>query len=295
MGDSALRLPNLFIHIMKTQSSHPHAENRAGMTLIELLVVVAIIAILLSILVPSLGKIMQVAEAAKNVNSLKNIAGATITFTVENGDKLPSPIYPGGVVVPNGKDEDDIFPEYWDLVPDSGLWLDGVIFGQIYLKEQNYREEQDGEEATTGGYDFNEEGDHLKGTVFESTASVKANPTAEDWHVHSYAMNKNLQYDRIQESNGSEDPWLTEKSRANLIFSVNAMLYIDCGETNIVEFEDRELILDAVKERWGEKGKALVAFLDGHVERVREEEIPEEDPNTDMESSRFWRGVDPDN
>lgn len=254
-----------------------------GMTLVELLVVIAIIVVLISLLVPGLNKAKEMAEAAKNSANLKQIATATINWAADNNSRLPSPQYPGGMEPPPGVNPDDFFPKYYNL-GESGLWLDGVIFGELYLRENK--------EGEATSYNVTEDGEHLKGTLFESTVSVKTNPQEEDWHKHSYAMNANLQYDRIYDQVPSPDPFLTEKTMSNLLFSPNAMLYIDCNESNVVKFDERQLLIDTIEERWG-GGKLIVAFLDGHVERLSENQIPDQDPDSDRESSRFWRGVDP--
>ena len=262
-----------------------------GFTLLELLVVVAIIGILAGLLTAALNKSKKMAEAVKSVSNLHQIVVSTMNWAADHGNRLPSPQYPGGEVVPNGMSDDEFFPEYWNELPGSGLWLDGVIFGEIYLKVQAERDEKNGGEPGSGGYQIDEDGDHLKGTFFEVAESVKQFPDEKNWHKHSYAMNKNLQYDRIHDSDGSPDPWLTEKTLSNLIFLPNAMLYIECMETNVVSFDDRDLIIDTIEQRW-DGTKAIAGFLDGHVSRLKEREIPQEDPQTDRESSRFWRGVD---
>ncbi|MEM9283450.1 MAG: prepilin-type N-terminal cleavage/methylation domain-containing protein [Verrucomicrobiota bacterium] len=278
---------------MKFPNSHQNTYR--GLTLIEILVVVAIIGILMAILVPSLGKGKQLAEAMKNTANLRNIAAATLSWASDNGNRLPSPQYPGGML----EDEED-FPKYWDL-SDTGLWLDGVVFGYMYLAEQDNREEDEEEEggggegsgggSNTGGFQVDEDGTHLRGTVFENTMSVKKTPEERNFHRHSYAMNKDLQYDRKYETFDSPDPSLTEKTLSNLHFMPNAMLYIENRDSNVVEFEDREMILDTMRERWGNT-KVIAAFLDGHAERLRDHQIPVADPLTDRLSSRFWRGVD---
>ena len=271
-------------------------RNRDGFTMVEILVVVAILGILMAILVPSLGKAKEIAEAMKNTTNLKNIATATLAWAGDHGNKLPSPQYPGGEVVPGTMDPDDYFPEFWNL-GESGLWIDGVVFGHMYLAEQQRREGDEegnyGDEgyASTGGYEIDEVGTHLKGTLFENTQAVKVDPTEEDWHKHSYAMNTNLQYDRRKAD--VLDPWLTEKTLSNLLFMPNALLYIENKESNLIDFEDRSDIIETMRERWDGK-KAIAAFLDGHAERIKEDQIPENDIYTDRESSRFWRGVDAD-
>jgi prepilin-type N-terminal cleavage/methylation domain-containing protein/prepilin-type processing-associated H-X9-DG protein len=254
-----------------------------GMTLVELLVVIAIIVVLISLLVPGLNKAKEVAEAAKNSANLKQIATATINWAADHKSRLPSPQYPGGMEPPSGISADDFFPEHYNL-GESGLWLDGVVFAELYLKENK--------DGVVTNYQVSDNGDHLKGTLFESTISVKRNPQEEDWHKHSYAMNANLQYDRIYDQVDSPDPYLTEKTLSNLLFSPRAMLYIDCNDSNVVKFDDRKLIVDTIEERW-DGGKVIAAYLDGHVERLGENQIPRSDPETDRDSSRFWRGVDP--
>ncbi len=269
-----------------------------GLTMIEILVVIAILGILIGILVPSLGKAKEVAEAVKNTYNLKQIAVATINWAADNGSKLPSPEYPGGMEAPSGIPEEDFFPEYYN-VGETGLWLDGVVFAEMYLKEADVRESEDedsagggGDEENPGGYKFDENGTHLKGTLFENTMSLKKDPGEEDWHKHSYAMNASLQYDRIYDSVNSADPYLTEKTLSNLVFAPNALLYIDCIDTNVVRFEDRDLVIETSEKRW-DGGKVIAAFIDGHAERLSQDDIPSEDPDTDLESSRFWRGVNP--
>lgn len=254
------------------------------MTLVELLVVIAILAILVGLLVPGLNKAKEVAEASKNTANLKQIGMATIAWAADNGSRLPSPQYPGGMVPPPGVQPEDYFPLHYNL-GESGLWLDGVIFGQLYLKEDK--------EGEITSYNVEANGEHLKGTLFESTQSVKKNPLEEDWHKHSYAMNANLQYDRIYDQVESSDPYLTEKTLSNLLFAPNAMLYIECSEPNVVKHEDRKAIIDTLEQRW-DGSKVIAVYLDGHADRLSEREIPEDDPETDRVSSRFWRGVDPE-
>jgi prepilin-type N-terminal cleavage/methylation domain-containing protein/prepilin-type processing-associated H-X9-DG protein len=255
-----------------------------GMTLLELLIVIAIIGVLMAILIPGVEKARIMAEYSKNTAYLRDIAINTITWSSDNGGKLPSPQYPGGMVAPEGVSDEDFFPEYYNLTG-TGLWLDGVVFGQIYLRENT--------DGMVTAYTYNEQSEHLEGTIFENTLSKRSNPTEKDMHKHSYAMNKNLQYDRIYNQVESEDPYLTEKTLANIIFSPKAMLYIDCIEQNVVDFNDMKLLEETSENRY-KGGKLIAAFVDGHAERLTFNQIPDEDPTTDRESSRFWRGIDAD-
>ena len=247
--------------------------------MVELLVVIAILGVLTALLVPGLGKAKEVAEAAKNMVNLREITLSTINWAADNGNKLPSPQYPGGMY-PNAQ-----LPQHWDAGT-SGLWLDGVVFGAIYMRENS--------QGQATSYTIDDKGSHLRGTLFENTQSVKKDPSEEDWHKHSYAMNSNLAYDGIYDQvEGGGDPYLTEKALSNIIFMPKAMIYIENEETNIVDHSDRQAIIDTMEKRWNGT-KVIATFLDGHADRLSENQIPEDDPENDRESSRFWRGIDPD-
>jgi len=63
---------------------------RSGFTLIEMLVVVSLISILISLLLPALGKTRRKVEAGTCKSNLKNIYGATVAFATERGRRMPS-------------------------------------------------------------------------------------------------------------------------------------------------------------------------------------------------------------
>jgi prepilin-type N-terminal cleavage/methylation domain-containing protein/prepilin-type processing-associated H-X9-DG protein len=67
-------------------------ENKKGFTLIELLVVISIIAVLMSILMPSLQKVRQMAKLTICQSNLKQISQAAILYASEMDGKFPPSI-----------------------------------------------------------------------------------------------------------------------------------------------------------------------------------------------------------
>jgi prepilin-type N-terminal cleavage/methylation domain-containing protein len=68
-----------------------------GFTLIELLVVISIVALLISILLPALGKARKSAARVQCQARLHNLMIATLAFATDNNDKVPNrgkPAYP---------------------------------------------------------------------------------------------------------------------------------------------------------------------------------------------------------
>src|SRR5579859_5605545 len=64
---------------------------RSGFSLVELLVVIAIIVILLSILLPTLGRVRDSARQVVCAAHLREIAAAYLMYAKANGGQGPSP------------------------------------------------------------------------------------------------------------------------------------------------------------------------------------------------------------
>jgi prepilin-type N-terminal cleavage/methylation domain-containing protein/prepilin-type processing-associated H-X9-DG protein len=88
---------------------------RRGFTLIELLVVVAIIAVLIAILLPSLGRARENAKRTACGTNLRSLAQADVMYTQSNNNLFPAPSRGG--TAPNWSDADFLWWQQ-DLVTD---------------------------------------------------------------------------------------------------------------------------------------------------------------------------------
>jgi len=77
---------------MRTESSYPN--HRWAFTLIELLVVVAIVALLMSILLPSLSQAREQTKATKCLSNLRTLGQGIALYTAEEKSKLPGRLHP---------------------------------------------------------------------------------------------------------------------------------------------------------------------------------------------------------
>ncbi|MDF1752642.1 MAG: type II secretion system protein [Verrucomicrobiales bacterium] len=257
-------------------------------TLIEMLIVIAIMAILGGISLPVYSRMKEKAQMMTHLSNVKNMTMHTLRWAADNSQTLPSPEYPGGHAP-----TDPAIPDEWDFAgTGSGLWLDGVIYYAAMFETHNDRvAESEGEYGGKVEKVDGENGNHLKDTIFFSQQSFNVDPMEKDMHKHSYAMNKNLQFDYLYSK--SDDPYLTNKNLARITHRPSALLFIENEDSNVINQADIDAIIETGEKRWTSK-KVISSYLDGSARTLTKHEIPTESLTEDREASRFWRGVDAD-
>src|SRR3712207_4182975 len=79
------------------RGTSPRPPARAGFTLVELLVVIGIIALLMSILLPTLSRVKEQANRIKCASNIRQIGMAMTTYANQHRGMLPMYKAPAGV------------------------------------------------------------------------------------------------------------------------------------------------------------------------------------------------------
>ncbi len=83
---------------MNGSSTRPGRSAGRAFTLIELLTVIAIIGVMAAILIPTVGKVREMARVSTTTSNLRQAGQALLAYVADNRDRLPGSSGPGGSV-----------------------------------------------------------------------------------------------------------------------------------------------------------------------------------------------------
>ena len=94
-------------------------RSRPGFTLVELLLVIAIIGILMTILIPTLGNVQRSARKSKSTNNLHQIGGAFGAYANDHDNLLPAPTFGSTSAPANAVGSSN---------PRGATWLEEIVY-----------------------------------------------------------------------------------------------------------------------------------------------------------------------
>ncbi len=251
-----------------------HGRREAGFTLIELLVVVAIIALLISILLPSLGRAREQGKATVCSSNLHQLGLATTYYVDENRSRIP---YMRGQNLPNGSVvapfyQTDIIFLFWKYVKNlkmyqcpsarefnSVLWkyrdpsripCADCPYGSLYCLDEG---DDNFLKMKTDSYFPN-----LDMATIENDGKTYVQEVRTEYFFNDWQGTRHFLYGDI--------PGISGRSISEMAAPNQVVVMLDARH-EIVMFRDPIASKNAKRLRHFESSDLM--FLDGHVERKR--------------------------
>lgn len=223
-----------------------------GFTLVELLVVIGIIALLIGILLPTLGRAREASKTIKCLANLRTLGQATTMFSAANKGSLP--------------------------YPTTGLGEDSLWFNALdpYLaKAKNFDATQSGVASTRTYTRFKqcEVYDTFNGDELDTGTGGKLYQNKTKQYARTYKMNSHLRNNGRASGDNSmaKVNWVKETARTvylgdgvSLDLTGEIENQFESGQFSF-EVNDKTQASPAIRHQGG----ANLLFIDGHAENVR--------------------------
>jgi len=229
---------------------------RRGFTLVELLTVVAIIAILMSILIPTVGLMMVRARQTKSSANLSSIGKALSLYTLDNYGLLPAPTFGTSTAPASSPGSSN---------PRGGPWLEELV-GQKYLG---------GTFTTNLGSSTGTVDDWP--SVLTCPQYVSEHSVISDPDVRGYGMNI-FPYRADKDSPNFSKSYPTQRLKLeslpnhgnNIVIGTSNDVTMEPGEDGTFE-KDGTVYKNGDPARFTDRG--LFLFLDNSVEALNADEV----------------------
>ncbi|MEM1296414.1 MAG: prepilin-type N-terminal cleavage/methylation domain-containing protein [Verrucomicrobiota bacterium] len=281
-------------------------QSTRGFSFIEMMVAIIIITVIASLTLPVYTRLRTMATATKTAPHMKAILAGFHDYALAHNDYFPPAYFPSGA--------EGSSSQTGETRSGEARWLDSTIYAQVYpdktaaidLAASAENNEMSGgalgntsdtaDNNTRDGSGGN--GSHLKDTVFLVDAAVHlyAGETDTNYYDMTFCLNRSLITDPSQSR--TTDAEFTPRKRSLFADDAATMLIIEAseGDKNSIGYGDTEQIEEGARRY---KGRFVhVGFMDGHVERVRLNNIAdspqgedEGEASDDEEDYYFWTGT----
>lgn len=239
----------------------PHVRRAGGFTLVELMVVVGLIALLISLLMPAIGRFREQSRRTACVENERQLFAASRAFANDNEDHCPLPPYIG---------EDGTYVGWWVKSVQVADFSQGTMMkylsDNLELRKASFWCPSDNQETSRGAgssgavernfsYSMNLQIRNGAGHVDDNNSlplstrylytvqlRLVRNPDRKIMIYEEFGPNDGVAYGQ-----GDSDDWISGRhGGSNSIVSMNSGPYTD--------------------KSWRTQGKSNQCFFDGHVE-----------------------------
>jgi prepilin-type N-terminal cleavage/methylation domain-containing protein/prepilin-type processing-associated H-X9-DG protein len=247
-----------------------------GFTLIELLVVISIIALLMAIMMPALGKARKLAQRMLCNTNLKQIGSAYQLYAIDNGDK----------VVPQAEN----YPEVWNSVEGyKKIWAFKLA---SYLDLKSYQD--DPQQISSLGV-YRCPSDKRKQTAFDQNDFSWPNSYGTNYgqlfrYANYYDLWKGVS--KISQIRRPSELFVIMDSNSSHVYSAIFWPHnIDTDNDGIKDSYNPFNINNLAQFR--HEGRINVVFADSHVESLKPEEWVYDREKT-PQNKVHWKVIDDD-